>query len=333
MISQPICFRSAQNSDAATVNLMTATAQVLEQYLDRLRRSGAEVHTMIDRWGVANYHYVWRAETERSRGVVQLVHGIGEHAGRYIAIAGRLTAAGFDVIADDHRGHGATGAAALDVPEDDPAGAAQTDTLRAMGRLGKGGLEATILAVRAVSRAAAELGDGRPPVIFGHSWGSFLTQHLLNIRSQTYSAAVLTGTAYCQPGWVTPSRFNRRWDAPGASGYEWLSSRPEVGRAYAADPLTTDRTVLSSHGFWDALRLFTRPTPRIRSDIPLLIANGTDDPVGSPKSVERLAQAYRDVGLQHVDVRLYEGMRHEIFNEVDGDQVISDIIAWIEQQL
>ncbi|WP_051224859.1 alpha/beta hydrolase [Pseudoclavibacter soli] len=296
---------------------MPTVDEAIEAHLTALRESGASVESFVDPWGVEVFTSTWRTDAAQPRGVIQLVHGIGDHMGRYRDTAQRLTAAGYHVIADDHRGHGATGARAL-------------DDLSLIGRLGPGGLQAAIRDVYTVTGLATKLGDGQRPILFGHSWGSFIAQHLLNLRSRAYDAAILTGTGYCQPGWVHSSRFNRAWQTPEATGFEWLSSVSEVAERFAADPLTSDCTVLASHGFWDALHLMTRPSPSIRSDLPLFIANGVADPVASPKSVERLARAYREVGLQNVSVTIYPGMRHEIFNERDADRFFADLLAWLD---
>jgi alpha-beta hydrolase superfamily lysophospholipase len=69
----------------------------------------------------------------------------------------------------------------------------------------------------------------------------------------------------------------------------------------------------------------------IRSDLPLLIASGTDDPLaGGGRLVEVLAQRYRDAGLVDVTVKLYDGARHEILNETNRDAVTADVVAWLD---
>lgn len=282
----------------------------------RLRDSGASIGSFVDAWGIEIFTATWRTERPDPLGVIQVVHGIGEHIGRYIDTAHRLTAAGYHVIADDHRGHGATGAHA-------------SGDLTRLGFLGPGGLAATIRDVHVVTGLATQLGDGRRPILLGHSWGSFISQHLLNIRSREYDAAILSGSAYCQPGWVRAGRFNRDWNSPTADGHEWLSRDPAVATGFTKDPLTSDITLLRSHGFWDALRLLTRPSPAVRSDLPVLILTGGDDPVGTPGSVERLARAYRDVGLQHVTQTSYPESRHELFNDLDAETVLDDLLAWL----
>jgi alpha-beta hydrolase superfamily lysophospholipase len=69
---------------------------------------------------------------------------------------------------------------------------------------------------------------------------------------------------------------------------------------------------------------------RIRSDLPLLIASGSADPLaGGGRLVEVLAQRYRDAGLTDVTVKVYEGARHEILNETNRDEVTADLVGWL----
>ena len=101
------------------------------------------------------------------RGVIHLLHGVGEHAGRYGAVIGALTDAGFIVYADDHRGHGRTGMR-------------QHGSSERLGRLGPGGLRATIDAVWQLSEMARAEHPDLPFILLGHSWGSFIAQILVN---------------------------------------------------------------------------------------------------------------------------------------------------------
>jgi alpha-beta hydrolase superfamily lysophospholipase len=69
---------------------------------------------------------------------------------------------------------------------------------------------------------------------------------------------------------------------------------------------------------------------RVRPELPLLIASGSDDPLaGGGQLVELLAARYRDAGVSDVTVQVYEGARHEIFNETNRDEVTADVIGWL----
>lgn len=270
----------------------------------------------IDAHGVAIVYDVHPAQGE-PRGVVQLLHGVGEHAGRYAELAGVLTAAGFTVYADDHRGHGRTGIR----QHGDPA---------RLGRLGVGGLRAARDACAALTRIIRGENPGLPIILLGHSWGSFLAQMLLDAAPADYAGVVLSGSALRWPGSLNSGDLNAPWKAPGAHGAEWLSSDAAVQRAFLDDPLTTSTPLLRLFGPVEAAKLFGKPRRALGHDVPVLLQVGRDDTVGGPRSVHRLAQAYRTrSGLTDVTVQVYPGMRHEIYNETRRDEVFADLVAWL----
>lgn len=255
---------------------------------------------------------------EHPRAVVQLLHGVGEHAGRYGVLAGALVGAGFSVYADDHRGHGRTGMG----QHRDPA---------LLGRLGEGGLRATVAAAWQFTELIRAANPGLPLVIIGHSWGSFLTQILVNRHPEAYDAMVLSGSALRWPGSLNGGDLNKPWRGPHASGLEWLASDPAVAEAFAADALTTSTPLPQLFGLLDSARLFGLPRKRLGHDIATLILVGEHDTVGGPVSNHRLAEAYRRrSGFTDVTMIVYPGARHEVFNEVMQEQVRSDLIAWLD---
>jgi alpha-beta hydrolase superfamily lysophospholipase len=70
---------------------------------------------------------------------------------------------------------------------------------------------------------------------------------------------------------------------------------------------------------------------RIRSDLPILVASGSADPLaGGGELVQVLGRRYRDAGVTDVTVRVYDGARHEIFNETNRDEITRDVIAWLD---
>src|SRR5690606_20755329 len=150
-------------------------------------------------------------ERVEPRGVVQLAHGLGEHRLRYEHLAESLVAAGYSVWADDHRGHGATG---LEQHGGDH---------RRLGKLGPGGLPATIESVRAFGERARAANPGGPFIFLGHSWGSLLGQLLLNMQPAAYDAVILSGSAYRTLRDMNGGDLNARHRALGDAHYEWLS--------------------------------------------------------------------------------------------------------------
>jgi len=272
----------------------------------------------IDARGIAIVYDVHPAQGT-PRGVVQLAHGVGEHAGRYGDLIAALTAAGFAVYADDHRGHGRTG---LKQHSEDPS---------RLGRLGKGGLPATVDAVWQFTELIRAENPDLPLILLGHSWGSFLAQMLVNDHAEAYDALVLSGSALRWPGSLNSGDLNAPWKHKDATGTEWLSTDAAVGQAFLDDPLTTSTPLLKLFGPIDAARLMGKPKRNLGRDIPTLLMVGRDDTVGGPVSVHKLADAYRTrSGFTDVTTLVYPDMRHEIFNEVDRARVFADLLAWLD---
>ena len=276
--------------------------------------------TFVDPQGVTIHYYAWRVA--KPRGIVQIAHGLGEYAGRYEYLAQELVNAGYSVYADDHRGHGQTG---LEQSGGDTSG---------LGKLGPGGLRAAIADISQLTDIIRYENRDAPIAILGQSWGSLMVQSLLNTSAANYDAAILAGTAHRLPGRMNSGQLNAKHSHLGATGYEWLSRDPLVAQAFLDDPLTFYADVLRLFGVRDGLRLFGVPRRNIGRDIPLLIAIGSDDSLGGEASVRSLAEAYRKRSkLTDVRVTIYDGARHEIFNETNRDEVIADLIAWLDERI
>lgn len=275
--------------------------------------------TFVDAQGVTIHYYVWAPG--RPKAVVQLAHGVGEHALRYEVLAQELVNAGYAVYADDHRGHGMTGVEMTD-----------GDSSK-MGRLGPGGLRATIQDLRDLSAIIRTDHPELPLVLLGHSWGSLMAQIILNDHAADYDAAVLTGTSYRMPGYMNSGDLNAKHAHLGDTGVEWLSRDPEVHRLFRADPLTFDAKILKLFGVRDGLRLFGRPT-RLSRDIPLLVMVGDDDPLGGEPGAVKLVEEYaRRGGLTDIELAVYPEARHEVFNELNQADVRRDLVEWLDDRL
>lgn len=281
-----------------------------------MRDSGAQIESFTDHDGIENFVYLWHTQAPQPRGIIQIVHGFGEYAGRYLWAIERMLAAGFHVVADDHRGHGATGLVQYG-----------GDYVR-LGNPGPGGQREAARNVWHASSIARVEFRGLPTILYGHSWGSQIAQKLINRHGHDYAALMLTGTAYFMPGRFSPGDYNRNFANADTTGCGWLSRDPQVAIDFAADPLTVTSSLISTFGFTDSLYTFIRPTRFVPPKLPVLIAQGGDDPLGSPHSVARLARAYREVGLKDVSLRIYPQARHELLNETNKDDVVSDLLAW-----
>lgn len=275
--------------------------------------------TFVDLQGVTIHQYRW--QPGRPKAAILIAHGVGEHALRWEHLAQRLVQAGYSVWAIDQRGHGATG---IEQHGGD---------LSKLGRLGPGGMRAVVGDLAMTLKRMRGAHPGLPIGLLAHSWGSLSAQILLQRHSDLVDAVVLSGTAYRVPGSMNSGDLNARHAHLGDTGYEWLSRDPAVVEAFVADPLTFPARVLQLFGPVEAARLLGVPN-RMSHEIPLLIAGGSDDTLGGPRSMRRLAEAYRRRGgLSDVTVTVYPGARHEIVNEINRGKVLDDLVAWFDARL
>lgn len=291
--------------------------------------------------GCQRFLYRWQPEGP-PRAVIHIAHGMAEHAARYHRLALVLTAAGFAVHANDHRGHGRTAS------EEDRGFFAD-----------EGGWGLVVSDLRDFVAHARALHPGVPVILMGHSMGSLMLQQYLYEHGDTIDAAVLSSTNGKPPAIATAGRyvarferwrlgkrgrssvidamsfqdFNRKFK-PNRTGFDWLSRDEAEVDAYIADPLCG---FLCSVQLWidllDAAPVFTATAnqQKIRSDLPIYLFAGDQDPVGEMgRSVRALAQDYAAAGIQDVTCRLYEGARHETLNETCRDEVTADLLAWLE---
>ena len=132
-------------------------------------------HSYQDAQGINSTFFEWPVANPKA--VVQIAHGLGEHARRYDDLAAYLNRAGFSVYADDHRGHGETGLEQL-----------KNRQIKALGNLGEGGMLATFEAVHELTKLAKRENPGKPFILLGHSWGSFISQKLLTAITEAINA-------------------------------------------------------------------------------------------------------------------------------------------------
>ncbi|CAN5305048.1 alpha/beta hydrolase [soil metagenome] len=277
-------------------------------------------YSYVDAEGVTIHYYEWHSGTPKA--IVHLVHGLGEYATRYEEFAQTLVTAGYAVYAGDLRGHGQTGVQQWG------------GDLTKLGRLGPGGVRATIAGIRQLSAIAQGEHPHVPLVLLGHSLGSIFAQMILNEDggrgAADYDAAVLSGTPYRTLLHMNSGALNKRFRHLGSTGAEWLSRDPAVAPAFVADPLTFDAQAAKLFGLVDGMRLLGTPV-KLATNIPLLIQIGSEDSLGGPKSVHRLAAAYRGKGgLSDVTIEIYEGARHEVYNETNRVEVVKDLTDWLD---
>lgn len=263
--------------------------------------------------------HVW--EAEHPVAVVQIVHGMTEHAARYAPFARFLNGHGYTVAADDHRGHG------------------ETDT----GTLGwcKGDMFADTVRDEAALTDFLKKTYGVPVFLFGFSYGSFLTQSYLGKYSEKIAGAIIAGSSYKKDfevylgsvvaglgcafcGEKKPAKLIEKLSFGAYAGKfadgEWLSADAENNAAYHADPFCgfTCSFRFYADFFRGLRRLYTgRYRAGLKKELPLLLASGAQDPVGAMgRGVKKLYAFYtRKAGMTDVSLALFEGSRHEFLNE------------------
>ncbi len=247
------------------------------------------------------------------------MHGLGEYATRYEPLIQELVADGYVVYADDHRGHGKTG---LEQWGGDHS---------KLGHLGDGGVRATAKEIHDLTVRARSENAGLPLVAIGQSLGSVLLQMILNDHAADYDAVVMTGTAYRTLFRMNSGDLNKRHAHLATSGgQEWLTRDIAIQQSFKADPLAFDAKAAKLFGLIDGLRLLGTPK-KLARDVPIHIVIGSEDPLGGPRSVELLAEAYRNRGgLSDVSVVIYPDARHEVFNETNRAEVVAEIIGWLD---
>ncbi len=260
--------------------------------------------------------YRWAPDTE-PRAVVQLQHGLGEHAGRYRRFGAALTAAGYLVYAPDARGSGRTAAGRY-------------------GHWGRDGWPGWVGDLDTLNRRIHADHPGARVALVGHSMGSFASQQYVLDHSADVDALVLLGTtevsglADMLAGPADLSTFNEGFEH--RTGFEWLSrDEAEVDR-YVADP--ESGWVAEPFEGIETLKRAADPAElaRVRSDLPILLLSGSADPIAAGgAAVELVGQRYRDAGVGDVDVEVYPDARHELLNETNRDEVTARVIAFLDR--
>lgn len=270
--------------------------------------------------GIDLHLYRW-APDGPPRAVVQVQHGLAEHAGRYRRFAEALTAAGFLVYAPDARGSGLSAAGAY-------------------GSWGPDGWNGWVNDLLLLNQRIHAENPDLPVALFGHSMGSFASQQYLLDHSATVDAVVLCGSADGGPlsgmlGGDEPadlSAFNAPFE--NRTGFEWLSRDEAEVDAYVADPMCG--WAAPAPAGIEALQRTSEAAQvaGVRPDLPILMISGDADPLaGGGPVVETVAQRYRDAGVRDVELILYPGARHELLNETNRDQVTADVIAFLDRVL
>ncbi|WP_458246997.1 alpha/beta fold hydrolase [Streptomyces sp. MAI_2237] len=259
------------------------------------------------------------------RAVVQIAHGMGEHAGRYESLAKTLTEQGFAVYANDHRGHGLTRHAAP-------------------GHLGEDGWNRLVGDLVTLSEHIREvLHPGLPLVLLGHSLGSFASQQYVLRHAHLIDGLVLAGTtavdrmlaaqSSVSPD-VDPLRALNASFEPSRTPFDWLSRDPAAVDAYLADALCGFSLDGQAMGEVAVAAASLADPQGIPHDLPICVLVGDHDPLNAELALsDLLVERYRQAGVRNLTYRIYPGARHELFNETNRDEVAADLLDWMNHAL
>jgi alpha-beta hydrolase superfamily lysophospholipase len=252
--------------------------------------------------------YVHRWSAAEPRCIVLIAHGYGEHAGRYEHVAQRLVEdLGASVHAPDHRGHGRTGGAT--------------------GLVADG--EAITSDLHEVSDAARAAHPGLPVALIGHSMGGLIATRYAQRFGDELAALVLSGPVIGgNPAFEQLLAMDPIPDVPIDPSV--LSRDPSVGEAYAADELVYHgpfQRVTLEQLFAAIGRVAEGPS---LGDLPTLWIHGSEDEL-VPLDVTR--PAVERLRGTHFEEHIYEGARHEVFNETNRDEVLGDVVAFLRAAL
>ncbi len=249
------------------------------------------------------------------KAAVCLVHGLGEHSGRYAHVAEALNQAGYALLGFDLRGHGRSGG---------PRGHAPS-------------LEAWLCDIDRLLEEASQRFPGTPRFVYGHSLGGILVLDYVLLRRPALAGAIVTSPGLHtaieqQKVKVALSKVLGRW-LPGltlASGLnpQHLSRDPQVVRAYVDDPLVHDRlTAGSGYQLLKGIQLALERAAEF--PLPLLLMHGTQDQLCFPSSSTEVAEAHPG----DCTLKVWEGGYHELHNEPEKQAVLRSMTEWLDKHL
>lgn len=292
--------------------------------------------------------YAWlsnnaQGNNQELKGVVQISHGMAEHAPRYGRFAKALNEAGYAVYANDHRGHGKT------IQDSQDTGFFAD----------KNGWSLVVEDVHALNKKIKTDHPTLPIFLIGHSMGSFIAQQYAADHGDGLAGVILSASI-SDAGFLRNiglmvaklerlrigSRgqskllnamsfgdFNKPFK-PNRTEFDWISRDEAEVDKYIADPLCG---FIVTTQLWidllEGLGVMAQPSTRsqVPDALPLLLITGGDDPVTQKgKTVDELEQAYSKAGVSNISVNKYEGGRHESLNESNRDVVTADIVAWLD---
>lgn len=284
--------------------------------------------------------YRWYDPEVKSRGILQIVHGMLEYIERYEELAQRMAAAGYFVVGHDHLGHG--------------------DSVNDQSELGYVGGQGAVLwlkDIEKIRKMAVSYAPKVPCIMLGHSMGSYLVRRYLIYHGDRVDAAVIMGTgnqpaALVKAGLavtyaemirrgpkghssvlnsLTCSGFAKRYPDNAHTG-SWMSRDPQVMLCALQDKKMNFQFTLNAfEALFRTIEEVISPkrASRMPKELPLLILSGAQDPVGdNGKGVRRFEAMLKKIGMKNVTCHLYPENRHELINDLDKERVLNDILKW-----
>ena len=301
--------------------------------------------------GVSKIHCVkWTPEGEPVA-VLQIVHGMVEYIERYRPFAEYLNRQGFVVVGHDHIGHGES------VANEDEWGIMHA----------KHPSDIMVEDIYSHYKMTKEDYPRIPYFIMGHSMGSYMTRKCLCVKAKEMdglSGAVIMGTGTEAPATInaglavinllaffrsdnyrstfvrdmTYSAPYKQYDCTGATpDNSWLTKDTEIVKKYYSDPKCTYVFSLGAYrGLVESTKYDNKAEniAKMKKDLPVFFVSGAADPVGNMgKGVQAAYDKFQAAGMQDLSIKLYEGDRHEILNELDRETVYKDIYDWMKSKM
>jgi alpha-beta hydrolase superfamily lysophospholipase len=288
----------------------------------------------------------WLPDTitpEKIKGIIQIVHGMTEHGGRYASTAEFFTQHGFIVYADDHRGYYKT-----------------AGSVEQLGKWKQGWWRKIVNDLHELTLIVKKEYPNKPIFLLGHSMGSFLAQDYSQEFGSDISGLIMSGTngkkSMLAIGQMIANKFIKKYgeDAEGIemkkitmkninemfqpikTEFDWLSRDERVCKEFEESEWTG---FVPSYRFFSemlsGLKKIWKPfnEKKIPKTLPVYIFAGTKDPVGNyTKGIIPLIMRYRKYGIK-VDYTFYENGRHEMLNEINRDEVRKDLLNWINKNI
>lgn len=283
---------------------------------------------------------------QKPKAIVQIVHGMAEHAARYDDFAKFLVSKGFDVYANDHRGHGRT-----------------AETIENTGFFADtNGWEIVTENLFQLSKIIKNENPGIPLFVIGHSMGSLLSRNYISKFPGMINGVILSGTSFNQSFLLLFGKlianiqlffsgkkhrsklldrlsfgsFNKKFK-PNRTNFDWLSRDEKQVDAYVQDEYCGFICTTSFYAdlFSGILKIQNKNTIRkIPLYLPVFIISGEMDTVGDfTKGVNKVYESYKEIGLGDLEKKIYRSCRHEILNEINKEEVYNDILNWLNKHI